>query len=209
MGVYDAQDWLLSYGSTSYTYTANGELRTKTDAGGTTTYTHDVRGNLVQVDLPSGDVIQYLVDGQDRRVGKKKNGVLEKAWLYRNQLNPAAELDGAGNLVGRFVYGSKEQRAGVRGAWRRDVPRALRPPRVAEGVGRCGHRYRRVACRLRRLGQPHADCGNGRLVPFGFAGGMFDAETGQPRFGARDYDARVGRWTGKDPIGLVPAPATW
>jgi YD repeat-containing protein len=31
-GVYDAQDRLLSYGTTTYTYTANGELRTKTDA---------------------------------------------------------------------------------------------------------------------------------------------------------------------------------
>jgi YD repeat-containing protein len=106
-GVYDAQDRLLSYGSTTYTYTANGELRTKTDAGGTTTYTYDVRGNLVRVDLPGGDVTEYAVDGQDRRVGKKKNGVLERAWLYRNQLNPVAELDGSGALVSRFVYGSR------------------------------------------------------------------------------------------------------
>ena len=36
--------------------------------------------------------------------------------------------------------------------------------------------------------------------PFGFAGGLYDAVTGLVRFGARDYDAEVGRWTAKDPI---------
>jgi RHS repeat-associated protein len=37
---------------------------------------------------------------------------------------------------------------------------------------------------------------------FGFAGGLFDSQTGLLRFGARDYDASVGRWTQKDPISL-------
>jgi RHS repeat-associated protein len=38
--------------------------------------------------------------------------------------------------------------------------------------------------------------------PFGFAGGLYDADTGLVRFGARDYDPVVGRWTAKDPIGF-------
>jgi RHS repeat-associated protein len=36
-------------------------------------------------------------------------------------------------------------------------------------------------------------------MPFGFAGGLYDPDTGLVRFGARDYDATTGRWTGKDP----------
>jgi RHS repeat-associated protein len=35
-------------------------------------------------------------------------------------------------------------------------------------------------------------------IPFGFAGGLYDKDTGLVRFGARDYDATVGRWTAKD-----------
>jgi RHS repeat-associated protein len=37
-------------------------------------------------------------------------------------------------------------------------------------------------------------------VPFGFAGGLHDRDTGLVRFGFRDYDPDVGRWTAKDPI---------
>jgi RHS repeat-associated protein len=39
---------------------------------------------------------------------------------------------------------------------------------------------------------------NPGFQPFGFAGGLYDADTGLVRFGARDYDPAVGRWTAKD-----------
>jgi RHS repeat-associated protein len=41
---------------------------------------------------------------------------------------------------------------------------------------------------------------NPGFQPFGFAGGLYDPDTGLVRFGARDYDAETGRWTSKDPI---------
>ncbi|MEN5178307.1 RHS repeat-associated core domain-containing protein [Comamonas testosteroni] len=41
---------------------------------------------------------------------------------------------------------------------------------------------------------------NPNFQPFGFAGGLYDPDTGLTRFGARDYDAETGRWTAKDPI---------
>ncbi len=37
-------------------------------------------------------------------------------------------------------------------------------------------------------------------MPFGFAGGLHDRDTGLVRFGYRDYDPDIGRWTAKDPI---------
>ena len=39
--------------------------------------------------------------------------------------------------------------------------------------------------------------------PFGFAGGLYDAETKLVRFGARDYDAGTGRWTSRIRLDLV------
>ena len=58
-----------------------------------------------------------------------------------------------------------------------------------------------VAQRLRHdeFGNVLEDTAPG-FVPFGFAGGVYDADTGLVRFGVRDYEPLTGRWTSKDPI---------
>ena len=39
------------------------------------------------------------------------------------------------------------------------------------------------------------------FVPAGFAGGLVDPDTGFARFGWRDYDPAMGRFTAPDPLG--------
>ncbi len=77
-GTYDAQDRLTQYGNLQLAYTANGELLTKTNPvlGETATFTYDVLGNLKSVSLPGGTTVEYVIDGQNRRIGKKVNGTL-------------------------------------------------------------------------------------------------------------------------------------
>jgi RHS repeat-associated protein len=45
-----------------------------------------------------------------------------------------------------------------------------------------------------------ADTNPAFTVPFGFAGGLHDRDTGLVRFGYRDYSPELGRFTAKDPI---------
>ena len=104
-GSYDAQDRVLSYNGATYSYTANGELSAKTSTN--TTYAYDAVGNLRSVTFSSGPTIGYVIDGENRRIGKTVNGSLVQGFLYENQLEPVAELDGSGSLVARFVYASK------------------------------------------------------------------------------------------------------
>jgi len=50
------------------------------------------------------------------------------------------------------------------------------------------------------FGNVLADSDASFTVPFGFAGGLCDVDTGLVHFGARDYDPDTGMWTAKDPI---------
>lgn len=198
-GTCDAQDRLTQYGATTYTYTPNGELRTRHLPGQTTTFEYDAFGNLVSVTLPNATQIQYLVDGRNRRVGKRVNGVLVQGFLYDGLLDCVAELDGAGNVVSRFVYG---ERAGVpeymvkAGVTYRFITDHRGSVRLVVNAAN-GQIAQRID--YDEFGQVLADTAPG-FQPFGFAGGLYDRDTGLVRFGARDYDAETGRWTAKDPI---------
>ena len=200
-GSVDAQDRLLAYGSVSFAYEAGGTLQGRTDAttGETTLYAYDPLGNLRQVTLPSGVVIEYLVDGAGRRVGKKVNGSLVRGWLYRDALQPAAELDADGAVSARFVYGERINVPEVMikgGITYRLVTDHVGSVRLVVDAATGA-----VAQRIDydEFGRVVLDTNLG-FQPFGFAGGLYDPETGLVRFGARDYDAVTGRWTAKDPL---------
>ena len=196
---YDDQDRLTVYGAATYTYTANGDLLLKTDGSDLTTYGTDLLGNLVQIDLPDGRTIEYVIDGLDRRIGKKVDGVLTQAWLYQDGLNPVAELDGTGAVVARFVYGSRANvpdylvKGGVTYRILSDHLGSVRLV-VDSSTGTVVQRLE-----YDEFGNITQDTSPG-FQPFGFAGGLYDPDTGLTRFGARDYNPRVGRWTAKDPI---------
>jgi RHS repeat-associated protein len=202
-GSYDAQDQIETWGVLAFTHTANGERLTKTDTGTsqTTTYTTDALGNLTQVALPGGPTIDYVIDGLNRRIGKKVGGSLVQAWLYRDALEPVAELDGSGALVSRFVYGSKAHVPDYMvkgGATYRIISDHLGSVRLVVNAS-TGAIAQRID--YDEFGVVTSDTNPG-FQPFGFAGGLYDAHTELVRFGARDYDAETGRWTAKDPIGF-------
>ena len=203
---YDTQDRLLSVvtsggDTTRYAYTGAGELQRAVTGPDTTRYTYDALGNLLRV-VVSGDTIEYVIDGLNRRVGRKVNGAWTHRWLYADGLRPVAELDGTGALVARYVYGTRGHVPDyvVRGdSVYRLVTDQLGSVRGVVNVA-TGAVVERIA--YDAWGVVKEDTQPG-YVSLGYAGGLRDAATGLVRFGARDYDATVGRWTCKDPIGFA------
>lgn len=195
---YDDQDRLLSYGSSTYSSNDDGDLVTRTTNSFVETFDYDVFGNLVTYSSPSIDV-EYVVDGQNRRVGKKINGTLIQGFLYAERLNPVAELDGSGNTISTFVYGTRPTTPDYMvkgGVTYRVLSDHLGSVRLVVNAtdGTLAQRMDYDA-----WGNVVYDSSPG-FQPFGFAGGIYDRHTGLTRFGARDYDPTTGRWTAKDPI---------
>ena len=143
----------------------------------------------------------YTPNGELLTKTDSTTGEVIQQWLWSGQLRIAAELDGSGNLVAQHIYGDKAN--------------------VPELILRGGKTYRVITdhlgspvmvvniedatdvlfeARYDAWGNRTALIGDEDAVPFGFAGRLYDADTGLVRFGARDYDPVTGRWISKDPL---------
>jgi len=219
-GKYDDQDRLVKYGNLEFRYNANGDLTEKIehkhedfddhwfgyffkdkDDLKITEYVYDVFGNLKSVKLPDGKLIEYIVDGQNRRVGKKINGKLVRGWVYQDQTQLVGELDSEGKLVKQFVYGSKTNVPDYMfyqsKEYRIISDQVGTPKLVVDSVS--GNVLEEI--QIDEFGFDQDIDGN-HIIPFGFAGGIYDSSTGFVRMGARDYLPEVGRWVNKDPLGF-------
>jgi RHS repeat-associated protein len=199
-GDYDGQDRVLSYGSATFEHNAMGQRVSKTVGSDTTTYTYDELGTLVSVGL-AAKTVSYVVDGLNRRVARKVDGAVTNRYLYGQGILPVAELNADGSVKSRFVFASKAHvpdymvKGGVTYRFVTDQVGSVRlVVNTSDGT---------VAQRIDYdpFGKVTSDTNPG-FQPFGFAGGLYDQDTGLVRFGARDYDAETGRWTAKDPIGF-------
>jgi RHS repeat-associated protein len=195
---YDAQDRLLTYGTAIYTYTANGEIATKTTGSQVISYQYDGTGNLVGVTLPNGTQIAYVLDGKGRRVGEKTKGVLMQGFLYDGS-QPVAQVNGSNQLVSQFVYATRANVPDYMvkgGVVYRIYSDHLGSPRLIVNTA-TGQIAERID--YDEFGNVLTDTNPG-FQPFGFAGGLYDPTTKLVHFGARDYAPAIGRWLTKDPI---------
>ena len=196
---YNAQDQLTKYGTNIYTYTLNGELKTKGNPEGVTVYDHDPMGNLVQVILPNSTVIGYTYDAKNRRVAKMVNGFITERLIYKDQLAPIAKLDADGNVLEEYVYGTGVNSPDyIRkdGVNYRVIKDLLGSTRMVVNAS-TGEIVKEIE--YDEFGNIITETGT-YSIPFGFAGGLRDTDTGLTKFGARWYDPEVGRWIEKDPI---------
>ena len=197
---YDNQDRLLTYGNSVYTYNNLGERTITTTARGRTSMTlaYDSLGALTQAKL-GGLNLHYLNDALGRRLEKFKGQTLKSRYLYDPQGRIVAEIGSDGLVKSRFVFASTNHspdymiRNQVLYKYIHDQLGSVRFVLNAT-TGRIVSKFS-----YDEFGIVESST-RASFQPFGFAGGISDADTGLVRFGARDYDPAVGRWISKDPI---------
>jgi RHS repeat-associated protein len=198
---YSDEDHLLTAGDTSYQYDLDGFLTTKTRGAEVTAYTYSSRGELLRVVLPDEKTIEYIHDPLGRRIAKRVNGAVVEKYLWQGMTRLLAVYDGSDNLIMRFEYADHRvpYAAVIEGLTyylTYDQVGSLRA--VADGTGNVVKRIDYDS-----FGNITNDSEPAFAVPFGFGGGLYDQDTDFVRFGYRDYNPDIGRWTAKDPIAFA------
>ena len=198
---YDEQDRLIQWGTNTYMFSANGTLSTAVLDGVTYGYDYNIRGALLNIVRDSGVVtnIAYMVDGRKRRIARSVNGAQTHGYLYYDALRPMAVLDTANNVEAVMVYAPDDitpAYMSITGRVYRIVTDRLGGPLfIVDSV--TGEIAQRMTYDIWGAVQSDSDP---LFQPLGFAGGLYEPETGWVRFGERDYDSTIGRWTAKDPV---------
>src|SRR5690606_33056399 len=129
-------------------------------------------------------------DGRNRRIAKLIDGVVVRHWVYGDQLNPVLELDGSGAPLFRYVYASMAHSPDyiidANGVNYRGLRDQLGSPLLIVNTTNAADVMLNAG--YSAFGRCTLTSGAAVIPTLGFAGGIYDEDTGLARFGARDYD---------------------
>ena len=204
---FNVADQLTQTSDAAYTYTVDGYLDTKTTVDGVTLYAYSTQGRLLGVQAPAPAAsITYKHNAIGNRVAKLVNGQVVEKYLWLDKTTLLATYNADDSLKQRFEYAlghtpTSFTQGGSKYYITTDHLGSVRV--ISDDQGAVVKAYDYSA-----FGERVVLVDNDALIeiPFGFAGGLYDEDTGLVRFGYRDYDSVIGRWTARDPIGLDDGP---
>ena len=190
---------IQSRNGTVYEHDKNGNIISKTDASGKTSYIYDYENKLIKAILPSGAVAEYKYDPFGRRIEKSAGGMVTR-YLYDNE-DITAEYDGNNNLKAEYVHG-----AGI------DEPLAMIRAGQnyyyhADGLGSITALTDQAGATVQKyeydsFGEIISVSDPSFIQPYTYTAREYDRETGLYYYRARYYDAEIGRFISEDPIGF-------
>jgi RHS repeat-associated protein len=198
---YDAAHRLSAAGVIRFEHDALGHLTRRHGPDGSTAYTHDEEGRLIEVARPNGVVVRYGYGPAGERLWREENG--RRTYFVYDGLNLLGELDAAGQLRALYVHGADlDSPLAVEREGRWYYLHADAIGSIAAATADDG----RVVARARfsAFGELRASTGD-MPSPFGFAARERDAAASLYYFRARYYDPALGRFLSRD---AAPASLT-
>ena len=197
---YNAANQLLSASDgTTYVYDEAGNLRTRSKAGQTTTFTWDAGERLTRIDFPDATYALYTYNDLGYRVSKRDRTGVVTYYVY-DGMNLAQEVASGGTVIASYVHDRLDRpvsmtRGGATYYYLFD--RLGNVVGLVDGAGNLAVTYR-----YDPWGNVIATGGSNPTLanPFRFVGREWDAESGLYYLRARYYDPAAGRFISRDPV---------
>ncbi len=190
----NALDQYTSAGAETFTYDADGNLASSTKSGSTVSYGWDEDDRLVSVSR-NGVQISYRYDSRGRLVSKTIGG-LETRYVW-DGVDLIAEMNSAGQLTKRFVYGAAIDEIALVSA--DSASYWCQQDGLGSVIGTTNGAGSVVAtCSYDVYGNVRS--GDLAAVPQRFAGMRWDANAGLYYVRSRWYSPGTGRFVSVDPL---------
>jgi RHS repeat-associated protein len=201
---YDAADRLLSAGSDSFGWDANGRIITRTFGASTANYGFDPLDRLTQV-VTGTITVAFSYNGDGARLGQTVNGT---ATAYVQDLGtalPMVLMETTGGQDTLYLYGldllAQVQPGGSRRYYHADALGSVRALSNGTGQGVASYTYDAFGT----IRSQSDGAGN----PFTFTGQQLDGETGLVFLRARYYEPGTGRFVSRDILpGAIGRPTS-
>jgi len=193
----NASNELTAIPGVSYTYDGNGNMLTKSDSTGTTTYAWDFENRLASVTLPgSGGAVSFKYDPFGRRI-YKQSPTFTNIFAY-DGATLVETVNSSGIVVARYSQTESideplaELVSGTTSYYQSDALGSITSLTTSAGAAAKTYTYDSFG----KLTTSAGSVAN----PFQYTGREFDTETGLYYDHARYYDSNSGRFVSEDPI---------
>ncbi|MCP4166316.1 MAG: hypothetical protein GY759_10535 [Chloroflexi bacterium] len=183
----------------TFNYDANGNLRTKSQAGQTTTYSWDSSDRLAKIDFPDGSYSEYSYDALDRRISKRDRAGKITYFVY-DGLSLVQEVAADGAVLVNYVYDGLDHPIamtlnGTTYFYFYDQLGSV--VGLSNGAGQVITTYR-----YDPWGNIIASAGSNPNLPnpFRYVGREWDEESGLYYMRARYYDPQTAQFISRDPL---------
>jgi RHS repeat-associated protein len=190
----DAANRITQFGSTAFTFDAQGQATSRTDAAGTATFHWDARGRLIQVSKPGNPTVNYSYDPRGRRSSRSAQGVTT-SFLYDGS-DVVLDRGSDGSIVDYLNGPSIDEKLRQSGG---GGPMYFMQDQLGSSIsltdvsGNLTERY---------TYEPYGGGAAGQLTRYKFTGREADDLTGLLYYRARYYDPQSGRFISEDPKGF-------
>jgi RHS repeat-associated protein len=190
---------LASTSGVSYSYDANGNLTSKTDAGGTWAYSWDFENRLTQVLKPNGVSVSYKYDALGRRIRRIPSAGVSTNFVYDGQ-EVIKDLNSDGSTVDYLNGPGIDNKLRLTDSRLNTGPLYFAQDQLGSTTALTNSNGGTVA---QVAYDAFGNSSGTSLTRYDYTGRERDPDTGLLYYRARWYDPQVGRFISEDPIGLA------